>query len=261
MKKLVLVFLATCFIIQFVKAQNELEFTVVYNNLPSKVNLETDWGYSVWIKTKNEIILFDSGTKEEILRWNLEKLKFDPSEINVVVISHEHGDHTGGINLILGKLKNGTKVYIPNNFSATLKNDFPKINIIQNNTYKEIAKDIWLTEIFIDEVHNIKEQALVIIDDEKLYVITGCAHPGIAEMCERIINKFPDKKPELVTGGFHLGGISQVDVEQISDKLKSLGFQKVGPSHCTGEKSIEVFKERWGENYVHLDLGDSFNTR
>ena len=187
----------------------------------------------------------------------MEKLDFDPSQITIIAISHEHRDHTGGLNFIMGKLKNGTKVYIPNNFNPALKNDL-KIDIIENSTYTEISKDIWLSEIFIDKVWNIKEQALVIIDEEKLYVITGCAHPGIARMCKGIANKFPDKKPELVTGGFHLDGISQGDVEQISDNLKLLGFQKIGPSHCTGEGSIEIFREKWGKNCVSLNLGDSY---
>jgi 7,8-dihydropterin-6-yl-methyl-4-(beta-D-ribofuranosyl)aminobenzene 5'-phosphate synthase len=80
-------------------------------------------------------------------------------------------------------------------------------------------------------------------------------------MCEAIAKKFPGKQPELVTGGFHLRGISQHDVEQISDKLKSLGFSKVAPSHCTGEKSIEILKERWGEHFGSLNLGDSYVIR
>lgn len=220
--------------------------------------MKTDWGFAAWIETENETILFDTGADDYILQQNLEKLQINPSKINLVAISHDHGDHTGGMEYILKNLKPASKIYLPNGLYPTLESNYPELNFILNDSYTEIATDIWLSEVFTDENRNIKEQALVINNEEKLYVITGCAHPGIAKMCEAIVRKFPDKKPELVTGGFHLMGTSQNEVEKISDKLKALDFQKIGASHCTGENSIEIFKEKWGKNFVDMNLGDSY---
>ena len=238
--------------------QNGGWLTVVYNNVASDNNLKTDWGYAAWLDNGDEVILFDTGTKDGILQENLKKLSLDPHKINTIVISHEHLDHTGGLGSVLKQVKNGVKVYLPNDFNPFLKNKYNKIAFIINDNYREISKDVWITEIFVDKIRGIKEQALILAKDDKIVMITGCAHPGIVEMCQSVKDHFPGKKLELVTGGFHLGQLSEERVAQISDKIKQLGFEKVAPSHCTGDISIAVFKRAWKDDFVQLNLGDTY---
>jgi len=255
---LVLYFLVV-FSSQFGYSQNDDWFTVVYNNVSSDNNLKTQWGYAAWIEKGDEVILFDTGTKSVILRENLRKLGLDPGRVNTIAISHEHLDHTGGLEYVLKQVKNGIKVYLPNDFNPSLKKEYDKITFIVNDKYHEITKDVWITEIFIDKKRGIKEQALIIEKGEKIIMITGCAHPGIAEMCQSVKDHFPDKKLDLVTGGFHLMQMSEERVTQISDKIKQLGFKKVAPSHCTGDNSIAVFQKEWKDDFVQLNLGDSYH--
>ncbi len=239
-------------------SQDQDVFTIVYNNIPSNNELKTDWGFSVWIRMNGNVILFDTGTKPDILQENLNKLKLDPKQISVIAISHEHGDHTGGLESVLKKVKNGTKIYLPNDFNPDLKSYYPEMEFVVNDRYREIADGVWLTEIFVDPRWKIREQALVLIKEDKLLVITGCAHPDIVGMCESITKHFPDKEYEIVTGGFHLMNHSEENVIRISDQVKELGFKYLAPSHCNGENSIAVFKKEWGEYFVQLNLGDSY---
>ena len=76
-----------------------------------------------------------------------------------------------------------------------------------------------------------------------MIVITGYALHGISEMCESVKEYFTAKKLEPVTGGFHLMQKQEREVVPISDKLKQTGFEKIAPSHCTGDRSIDVFRK------------------
>mgnify|MGYP001133361109 CR=1 FL=1 len=57
-------------------------------------------------------ILFDTGGKGDLLLANFEKMKVRPSDVQLVVISHNHGDHTGGLLSFL-KTNEHTGVYLP----------------------------------------------------------------------------------------------------------------------------------------------------
>jgi len=239
-------------------SQDQDVFTIVYNNIPSNNDLKIEWGFSVWIRMNGNVVLFDTGTKPDILQENLKKLKLDLEQISVIAISHEHGDHTGGLESVLKEVKNGTKIYLPNDFNPDLKTNYPGKGFIVNDRYREIADGVWLTEIFVDPRWKIREQALVLVKEDKLLVITGCAHPDIVGMCDSITKHFPDKKFEIVTGGFHLMNHSEENVIRISNQIKDLGFKYLAPSHCNGENSIAVFKKEWDDNFVQLNLGDSY---
>ncbi|MEA3490240.1 MAG: hypothetical protein U9R44_07915 [Candidatus Omnitrophota bacterium] len=49
--------------------------------------------------------------------------------------------------------------------------------------------------------------------------------------------------------------------EEIMDaveKLKMLGVEKIGPAHCSGEEAADVFRKRFGENYIPIAAGKVF---
>jgi 7,8-dihydropterin-6-yl-methyl-4-(beta-D-ribofuranosyl)aminobenzene 5'-phosphate synthase len=98
------------------------------------------------------------------------------------------------------------------------------------------------------------EQSLVLDTTEGLVVVTGCAHPGIVEIVKKAKQTL-NKDVYLVLGGFHLLGLSDSQIQRIIQQLRDLGVRKVGPSHCTGERPIELFKQEYREDFVPIGVG------
>jgi len=102
---------------------------------------------------------------------------------------------------------------------------------------------------------SIKEQSLVLNTKEGLVVITGCAHPGVVNIAEKARQILPDKSIYLVMGGFHLSGASDSQLKTIIKGFRDLGVQRVAPSHCSGDRCRELFREEYKENYVEGGAG------
>ena len=69
---------------------------------------------------------------------------------------------------------------------------------------------------------------------------------------------FPEMPIAFVGGGFHLRSTGEEEIRKIATDLERLGVRKIGPSHCTGGPAVEIFRDRWGENFVSFDLGDTY---
>ena len=69
---------------------------VLYDNYPFQEGLKTDHGFSCLIKGTEKTVLFDTGADAETLFYNLAALKIEPADVDLVVISHIHGDPMGG---------------------------------------------------------------------------------------------------------------------------------------------------------------------
>jgi 7,8-dihydropterin-6-yl-methyl-4-(beta-D-ribofuranosyl)aminobenzene 5'-phosphate synthase len=100
----------------------------------------------------------------------------------------------------------------------------------------------------------IKEQALVIETRRGLVVLTGCAHPGVERIAQKV-HETLEGRIHLVTGGFHLGSAPTREIRRVIDRLRELAVEKVGPSHCSGEEARRLFRETWGADYVEAGCG------
>jgi len=102
--------------------------------------------------------------------------------------------------------------------------------------------------------HGIREQALIVDTPQGLIVITGCAHPDVADMAAQA-KAYLGKDIYLLMGGFHLGGRSEADIRAIIQRLQALGVRKVAPSHCTGDRALRLFREAWKDDFIEGGLG------
>ena len=98
------------------------------------------------------------------------------------------------------------------------------------------------------------EHAMVVATGEGLVVLTGCAHPGVTSMVDRV-GELSDRPVRLVMGGFHLGGAGDEHVHGVIDELRRLGVALVAPSHCTGERARELFRAEYGSAFVYSGAG------
>jgi 7,8-dihydropterin-6-yl-methyl-4-(beta-D-ribofuranosyl)aminobenzene 5'-phosphate synthase len=56
-----------------------------------------EWGFSALVVADGHRMLFDTGARPDTVLANSKELGVDLSEVNDVILSHHHGDHTGGL--------------------------------------------------------------------------------------------------------------------------------------------------------------------
>lgn len=233
-------------------AERSLRFTILYDNYLYKEGTKPDWGFSCLIEGAEKTILFDTGTQPEILMHNAGVLAVDLKKIDLIIISHNHGDHTGGLAAVLEKNPN-VIVYFPISFPAEFGRRVESLKAKVQTVDKpvEVCRNIYLTG---EMGEAIKEQSLVIDTAKGLIIVAGCSHPGIVNILKRA-KEILDKPIHLVFGGFHLGSKSDAEVREIIAGFKELKVEKCGATHCTGDGPIAMFKKAFGENYVPMGTG------
>lgn len=232
--------------------EETITITILYDNYDFKEGLKSDWGFACLIEGKEKTILFDAGTKADLFFHNINALKVNPKDVELVAISHNHGDHTGGLSRFLDE-NSKVSVYIPVSFPPAFARSVQDkgAEVVRVDEPVKICEGVYLTG---EMGHMIKEQSLVLDTNKGLVVITGCAHPGIVDIIKRskeIINK----DIYLVLGGFHLIGKPETELQDIIRDFKDLGVMKVGATHCTGDPAIELFKKAYGELFVQMGVG------
>ena len=239
-------------IFEHVEGAEKISMTIVYDNYIFKEGLRSDWGFACFIEGTEKTILFDTGYQGQILLQNIDSLGIDLASLDLIVISHNHSDHTGGLDSVLGR-KSDVPVYFgtsfPESFSQNISNK--GATPIRVDDPIEICENVFST----GELQGpINEQSLILDTENGLVIITGCSHPGIINILKRA-QEILNKNIYLVFGGFHLLGHSDTEVNQIIQEFKALGVEKCGPTHCTGDRAITLFKEAYGENYAPMGVG------
>jgi len=202
----------------------EMKITVVYDNEVKKQGLKMDWGFACLIEGVNmPPILFDTGTSGSILLHNMKELGISPGDIGIIVISHMHFDHAGGLQDILG-LNKDAELYLPASFEHAISGR--KVAMVKDAG--EICENVFTT----GELLSI-EQSLALKTDKGIVVVTGCSHSGVGNIIDAAA-KFG--MVYGIIGGFH----EFSDFERLSD------LSLICPCHCTQYKQeIEhIFPEK-----------------
>lgn len=237
----------------FTVEKSPLTFTILFDNyLYQKEGLKSKWGFACLVEGMEKTILFDTGSSGDILLYNSSQLKIDPKAVEIVVISHKHWDHVGGLSAFL-EINPNVSVYMPTSVAQQWEPEIKKrkAKSVAVNQPIEVCKHVFLTGEMKGPVN---EQALILDSGKGLIIFTGCAHPGIVEIVKNA-KKIINKKIYMVFGGFHLSQKSDTEVQRIIQELQELGVLKVGPTHCTGDKAIQLFKDAYGDNYIKMGVG------
>ncbi len=229
-----------------------LRFTVLYDNYVHREGTKADWGFSCLIEGAEKTILFDTGTKPEILMHNVEALGVDLKKVDLVVLSHAHGDHTGGLPAVLERNPDVDVLFpvsFPPEFGLKVAGAGARPRTVDKPI--EICRNVYLTG---EMGEAIKEMSLVVDTPGGLVVVTGCSHPGIVGILKRV-KEIRAKPIHLVFGGFHLGNMPDGDVRKIIDAFTELKVERCGATHCTGDRAIALFQSAFGERYQPIGTG------
>lgn len=228
-----------------------LSITIIYDNNPYEPELETAWGFAAFVEYRGQTLLMDTGGEGKVLLSNMSYLGLDPGSIEQVLLSHEHGDHTGGLKALLATGARPT-VYLLPSFPGALKRQAEKLTtVVEVKPGQQLGKGLFTTGAMNGGIH---EQALVIQGEQGLVVITGCAHPGVVPMVARAKALFGGPV-HLVMGGFHLGGKSDAQIAAILAEFRQLGVKRVAPCHCTGDRAIAMFAAEYGDDFIQAGVG------
>jgi 7,8-dihydropterin-6-yl-methyl-4-(beta-D-ribofuranosyl)aminobenzene 5'-phosphate synthase len=226
--------------------------SVLFDNTTRQTGCTAGWGFSALIAGVGRTILFDTGAQAPVLRANLSALHADLKAVDLLFLSHDHSDHTAGLEVMLQQ-KPGVPIFVPAGASAEFQSDVRgmggQVSAVRDPQL--LAPGIWSTGDLGEAIH---EQALVLDTPRGLVVVTGCAHPGIVSIVERA-RAVGKKDVWMVLGGFHLYQSPPQTVDSIIARFKALGVQRVGATHCTGDAAIAAFRRAFGAGFVELGVG------
>lgn len=233
---------------------DSVSMVVIYDNNPGAKGLRAEWGFSCLVGGPAKTILFDTGGEGDVLMANMAALGLDPGEIDAVVLSHFHGDHTGGLSDFL-EANHDVDVYVPACFSEGYKRKTADRvrEVVEVDDAVTICENVFSTG---EMGTSIREQGLVLRTDRGLIVITGCAHPGIVGMVERAVALYGGDVL-FVFGGFHLARAGDGEIADVIAGLKHAGVRYAAPCHCSGDRAREMFREAFGPGYVEVSVGRS----
>ena len=265
--------------------------TLVENTSISK-DFDSEHGLSLFIETNGRKILFDVGASELFLK-NAKKLNVNISDVDYLIISHGHCDHGGGLRMFL-KENTKAEVFIQcfafEKYHALCPNDTLEfigleeelkqnrqivftsdrffiskgIQVFSNTIQRELRPKS-NSGLLIEQNGQMMndtfahEQNLIIEEEGKMLLVTGCAHNGIVN----ILKHFHDLKgrmPDYVIGGFHLSSRSSGENENFEtiDKISRFLIDikaKYYTCHCTGLEPYNRLKAVMGDSIDYLSAG------
>lgn len=233
-----------------------VRLTYLYDNTTVSPAFEADWGFACLIEAHGRTVLFDTGTKPDVLRHNFAALKLDVKKAQALVFSHPHGDHTLGAGSL--PVMNGLPAYLGQHFRLPpqAEAELTRIGVARITVPADRRIDVFPGIAVGPEMTlaGTYEMPLTIDTPSGLIVVVGCSHPGIVDMLKRVAAMA--KRPiHAVIGGMHLMQAHPDDVRRIIAEFKAMGVAWAGPTHCTGPDAIRLFRDAYGDHFIEGGTG------
>lgn len=99
------------------------------------------------------------------------------------------------------------------------------------------------------------DQSLVLDTEKGLVLVLGCAHSGMINIIKHVIHKTGKEKFHAILGGTHLDFLTPEQLEESAHYLKTVRFEKIGVSHCTGMRASFRLHQEFGERFFQGCVG------
>jgi len=272
--------------------EDKIKIMVIIENYSIDRMYKSGQGLSLLIEHKGNNILLDVGPNNNFIT-NAEKMNIDLDKVNYLFLSHNHMDHTRGINGFFG-INNIAQAYLMDNIDSKYYLKLLFINIpaglsinrkytsrinqigddllIENNIYflrnsfSEYEKTSLNNKLFkrvgksiINDTFD-HEAILVIEENNELVIFSPCSHNGILNIIETVKIKIPDKRIGAFIGGLHLwdpfpGANVSIDyLDYLINELKDLDIT-IYTGHCTGTYAFNYMQKYLGEKIQEISTG------
>jgi 7,8-dihydropterin-6-yl-methyl-4-(beta-D-ribofuranosyl)aminobenzene 5'-phosphate synthase len=104
-------------------------------------------------------------------------------------------------------------------------------------------------DIFLDD------QSLILDTKKGLVVILGCAHSGMINILDHVIDKTGKEKFYAIMGGTHLDFLTPEQLEESIKSLKKMEIERIGLSHCTGMRAAFRLHQEFGDRFFYGCVG------
>jgi 7,8-dihydropterin-6-yl-methyl-4-(beta-D-ribofuranosyl)aminobenzene 5'-phosphate synthase len=245
-----------------------------------------EWGFSALVEADGKKILFDTGARPNTVLENAKELEIDLSDVQDVILSHFHDDHTGGLMTLRREFAKAnpaafSRVHVGKGIFLERRGDDRNQMIAMKKEYEatggkfivhdkpdEILPGVWLSgpipRVYPEKNYSTgvevntgsawvpddlpEDQSLVFNTDRGLVLLAGCGHAGIINTLE-YARKFIRPAPvDAAVGGFHLYNAKEEQLNWTADKLKEFQVAQILGAHCTGIESVYYLRQRMGLN-------------
>lgn len=274
----------------------ECKITCLVDNRTSGIGLTAEHGLSFLIQYQGKKYLFDTG-QTDLIFHNAQQLGLDLKDLDGLIISHGHFDHTGGVEELLKRLERPLPIYLhPQALNRKYLQGQHRLReigfglsqeaieqlggiLVYNRKPEQIVPGLWLTgevprtvefetpepNFFTELEGEVRpdllpdDQAVVLETERGLVLVLGCAHTGMINTLDWVKTFIGKDKIYAVLGGTHLMSAGQERIEKTAHLLAAYGLERLGVCHCTGFAAAAYLYRAFQQEFMVLETGSVFS--
>ncbi len=273
----------------------KVRITVLVENTAQGLGMLAEHGLAYWLEWEGQRVLFDTG-QGNVLAGNAFRLGVPLHDVDRIVLSHGHYDHSGGLTQVLrdghtlplyahpaafdakyARNQDGTsrEIGVPAAVHELLERH--AANVVRTEAPSSVLKGLTTTgpvprstdfedtggPFFLDAACTkpdplIDDQSLFFETPQGMVVLLGCAHSGIVNTL-RYVSQLSGNKPlRAVIGGMHLVNASPARIARTIDEFRRFDLRLLAPAHCTGMPATAALWTAFPAICVACHVGTTF---
>ncbi|MDD3472948.1 MAG: MBL fold metallo-hydrolase [Syntrophaceae bacterium] len=278
----------------------KFDVTVIVNNFVSRSGFTGEHGLSLLLEfeehNSRRQILWDTGQTADVLLGNLKSLQKDLNNLETVILSHGHYDHTGGLlrlmdyspkpfKIVASPLTWGERFAGAAELRSIGSGLTAELLRQRGSQVVEASKPYFITDQIVlsgpveqtepcEENHSFSrslgnsvvvdkfedDMSLAInIDSKGMFIITGCCHAGIINTTRHLQKVTGLEKIYGILGGLHLINANPERILRTRDFLRSLSCDFLAPLHCSGLYETCYLRQELGVSVKFVGVGETVN--